>query len=386
MSLVSWRPQLTLLAAPLAVGVLVASVAVADGAGRPRVLASEWRGAGDLAAQRAYASATVLADGTVLIVGGLDGEARDRTNRRAELYEPLAGASIRLPDPAVGRVHHTATRTGELVVVTGGVEFTESGAVQALRQTEVFDTRTRTWRTAGDLTEARSDARATVLNDGRILLTGGHDGPRLVSRTEIFDPATGRWASVAPLPLPRTQFTIATLPDGQVLVAGGLEAPGLPSATSVVYDPVKDEWRDGPRLAMERVLHADLQLADGSVLLIGGQNAAGGSVELYDPRSGTFSLLATLVETRMLAQAVALPGGGVLVTGGLSSQRDATEFAPRPSAELYDPLSGTFVPFASPAEARALGKLALLGAGVFQIGGLGRAERPTKAVEALGWR
>lgn len=386
MSHASWRPQLSVLAAPLAVAILVAALAVAGGAGRPRVLASEWRGAGDLAAHRAYSSATVLADGTVLIVGGLDGDARDRTSRRAELYEPLARASIRLPDPAVGRVHHTATRTGELVVVTGGVEFTDTGAVRALRQTEIFDTRTRTWRSAGDITEARSDARATVLKDGRVLLTGGHDGPRLVSRTEIFDPATGRWSRAASLPLPRTQFTIATLPDGEVLVAGGLESPGLPSATSVLYDPVKDEWREGPRLAIERVLHADLQQADGSVLFIGGQNAAGGSVEVYDPRTRTFSLLGTLVETRMLAQAVALPGGAVLVTGGLSSQRDATEFAPRPSAELYDPVRGTFEPYASPAEARALGKLTLLGAGVFQIGGLGRGERATKTVEALGWR
>ncbi len=370
----------------MVIAIVVGAVAIAGGAARPRVLAEVWHGAGDLAAVRAYASATVLADGTVLLVGGLDGDARDRTSRRAELYEPLARASISLPQAIVGRIHHTATRAGELVVVTGGVQFLGSGGVQALKETEIFDTRTRTWRTAGDLMQPRSDARATLLKDGRILLTGGHDGPRLFSSTEIFDPRTGVWTPAAPLPLPRTQFTIATLPDGRVLVAGGLEAPGLPSATSVLYDPVKDEWRDGPRLAYERVLHAEAQLADGSVLFIGGQNGGGGSVERYDPRTGTISFFGTLVEPRMLAQAAALPDGTVLVTGGISSERDAAEFSPRATAERYDPARGTFELFASPAEARALAKLAVLRGGVFQIGGLSRGERASRTVEALGWR
>lgn len=385
MSLASWRSHAAAIITPLVIAAAVVALAVVNGADQHRVLAAQWRSAGDLAGARAYASATVLEDGTVLVVGGLDGDARDRTSTKAELFDPLAGASVALAQTIPGRVHHTATRTGELVVVTGGVEF-QGTDWAALTRTDVFDARTRTWRAAAPLAQARSDARATTLQDGRVLVAGGHDGPQLLASVEIFDPTRGTWSAASPLPLARSQFTIATLPDGRVLAAGGIEAPGLPSLTSAIYDPATGDWAPGPHLAIARALQADAQLADGSVLLIGGQNAAGGSVERYDPRTNVFTSFATLNDTRMLAQAAVLPDGGVLVTGGISPQGDAADFAPRRSAERYDSVLRIFVPIAAPAEARAFAKLALLGGGVYQIGGVARGERGTQTVESLAWR
>ena len=384
MTAASERSRVSLFVAPAAVALVVAAIALQSGVGQ-RPVAREWLPVGDLAVARAYASATVLADGSVLVVGGLDGDARDHTITRSELFEPLAAASVPLSQDVLGRIHHTATRTGDLVVVTGGVELRGKDWV-ALDRTDVFDARTRTWRTAGALAQARSDARATALKDGRVLVAGGNDGPHMLTSVELFDPKIDQWRTAAPLPSPRTQFTIATLPDGRVLVAGGLEAPGLPSASSALYDAASDSWTPGPSLAIERVLHADAQLPSGAVLLIGGQNAAGGSVEIYDPRANAFAFFGTLVETRMLAQAVALPDGSVLVTGGLSPQRDAADFSPRATAERYDPGRRAFEPIAAPADARAFAKLAVLGGDVYQIGGVGRGERGVKTVEALGWR
>jgi hypothetical protein len=383
-NLASWRSQATLLITPLLVAGSVAAIAVIGSADQHRALAREWSAAGDLAQARAYSSATVLADGAVLIVGGLDGDSRDRTSTKAELFDPLAGRSVALP-AVPGRVHHTATRTGELVVVTGGVEFVGKDWT-ALARTDVFDTRTRAWHVAGSLARKRSDARATTLKDGRVLVAGGHDGPQLLGSVEIFDPRTNEWTAAAPLPIARSQFTIATLPDGRVLAAGGLEAPGIPSNTSALYDPAANAWTLGPRLLYERALHADAQLADGSVLLVGGQKSAGGSVEMYDARLGQFVVYGRLAEGRMLAQAAVLPDGSVLVTGGVSPQGDATEFTPRQSAERSDPASRAFQPYASPADARAFAKLAVLGAGVYQIGGISRGERGTSSVETLAWR
>lgn len=385
MSLASWRSHAAALSTPLVIAAVVAALAVASGSDARRALAAQWRTAGDLADARAYASATVLSDGSVLVVGGLDGDARDRTSTKAELFEPLAGASVALTQTIPGRVHHTATRTGDLVVVTGGVQFLGTDWA-AIERTDVFDARTRTWRAAAPLARARSDARATTLKDGRVLVAGGHNGPQLLASVEIFDALTARWTEAAPLPVARSQFTLATLPDGRVLAAGGLEAPGIPSVTSAIYDPATNDWTAGPQLAIARVLHADAQLADGSVLFIGGQNAAGGSVERYDPRTNLFTSFATLNDTRMLAQAAVLPDGGVLVTGGISPQGDASDFRPRRTAERYDPAQKVFQPIAAPAEARAFAKLAVLGGGVYQIGGVTSGEHGTKTVESLGWR
>ena len=385
MSPVSWRSHAAALITPLALAGLVAGLALATAAEQHRALDTRWRSAGALTGARAYSSATVLADGSVLIVGGLDGDARERTSVTSELFDPLANTAVPLAFALPGRVHHTATRTGDLVVVTGGVEFQGKDWV-AQRRTDIFDTRTRTWRTAPPLAVARSDARATALRDGRVLVAGGHNGPQLLSSVEIFDPKDGTWSVAATLPLARSQFTLFTLPDGRVFAGGGLEAPGIPSRSTAIYDPATNAWTDGPALAIARVLHTDAQLADGSVLFIGGQNAAGGSVERYDPRTNTIATFATLNDTRMLAQAAALPDGSVLVTGGVSPQGDANDFAPRRTAERYDPSSRTFVPTAAPAEARAFAKLAVLGGGVYQIGGVASGERGTKSIEALGWR
>lgn len=384
MSLRSWRGAATLLATPLVIAVVVAAIALANDAATNRQVAGTWRTAGQIDVARAYSTETVLPDGSVLVVGGLDGSP-NTTATKSELYEPLDGTSETLPQTLLGRIHHTATLTGDRVVVTGGVEF-YSGDWHATDRTEVFDTRTRTWSIAGPLAQARSDASATTLKDGRVLVAGGHDGPKMFASAEIFDPATGAWTAAAPMPTARTQFTMATLPDGRVLVAGGLEFPGAPSATSLFYDPYIDSWYAGPRMTIERVLHADAQLPDGSVLMIGGQKGAGGSVEIFDVRTQQFTLLGSLVEPRMLAQAVALPDGSVIVTGGLSPQQEVSDFTPRSSAERYDPATRAFAPLAAPTDARAFAKLAFLGGGVFQIGGITKGERGTKTVEELGWR
>lgn len=394
MSLRSWRTAATFLATPAVIVIVVAAIALANDAATHRAVAAKWTSAGEIRVARAYSTATVLPDGSVLVVGGLD-DPRDGAPSvsvdgpteatKSELYEPLAGTSEALPQVLLGRIHHTATLTGDLVVVTGGVEF-HSNDWHAIDRTDVYDTKTRTWRTVGALATARTDASAVAMKDGRVLVAGGHDGPRMFASAEIFDPQTGRWSAAAPMPTARTQFTMATLPDGRVLAAGGLEFPGAPSATSLFYDPGANAWTKGPDMLVERVLHADAQLADGSVLLIGGQNAAGSSVEIFDVRTQQFAIFGTLNEPRMLAQAVALPDGSVIVTGGLSPLRNVTDFSPRPTAERYDPTRHRFEPFASPTDARAFAKLAVVGSGVYQIGGVASGERPTKLIEALGWR
>jgi hypothetical protein len=91
-----------------------------------------------------------------------------------------------------------------------------------------------------------------------------------------------------------------------------------------------------------RLGHISIQLADGRVLVAGGLNSAPPaeipvtSAELYDPRTGTWSATAALVEGRAGATATLLSDGRVLITGGFGS-----DGMPLTTAELYDPASGS---------------------------------------------
>ena len=166
--------------------------------------------------------------------------------------------------------------------------------------------------------QARTGQRATALLDGRVFVTGGYDGPRLIGTSEIYDPRTDTWTSAAAMPEVRGDFAMTTLRSGKVLVAGGLAGKdSAATLTSIFYVPEIDQWLGGPPLNAERVLFAQAKLPNGDLLIIGGQGVASGTAERYDVRQGLFLYAGTLAIPRLVADAAALPDGRAIVTGGL---------------------------------------------------------------------
>ena len=98
-----------------------------------------------------------------------------------------------------------------------------------------------------------------------------------------------------------------------------------------------------------RYQHTATLLPNGKVLITGGLNgtSAFSSAELYDPATGSFTLLTgTMATARSAHTATLLPNGKVLITGGWNGT------AALSSAELYDPATGTFSATGSMATAR----------------------------------
>jgi N-acetylneuraminic acid mutarotase len=70
----------------------------------------------------------------------------------------------------------------------------------------------------------------TLLPDGRVLAAGGsraldyswNDPSAILNSVEIYDPASNTWTSVAGLQRARADHTATLLSDGRVLITGGV--------------------------------------------------------------------------------------------------------------------------------------------------------------------
>ncbi len=124
------------------------------------------------------------------------------------------------------------------------------------------------WRITGDLVTARYVHKATLLQNGQVLVAGGYgpDGVTILASAELYDPATGVWTATGRMNGRRSEHTATLLPNGQVLVAG------LAIARAELYDPASGSWTITARLLPVRYRHAATLLRNGTVLVSGGYN------------------------------------------------------------------------------------------------------------------
>ena len=214
---------------------------------------------------------------------------------------------------------------------------------------------------------ARAQHAATLLSDGRVLITGA--GSNSSTLAELYDPTAGTFGSTGSLLYPHDDSTATLLADGRVLVVGG---PG--NLLAEVYDPATGKFTyssNGGATKDFRFSHTATLLPDGRVLIVGGSSRSEwgpgevlASAELYDPNKGTFELTGSMSVARNLHTATLLPDGRVLITGGENALTPSLS-----SAEIYDPTTGTFAATGSMVTARTAGTATLLPSGAVFIAG-----------------
>jgi hypothetical protein len=318
------------------------------GSWRPKTLRNGRAGA--MARPRVWHAASVLPDGTVLVAGGWGGY---QALRESEIYDPRTG------DFRIGPALLYGRHECQLVGLSDGRILCADGSAAP----EIYDAQrggfspAARWNLRDRITFSqlpggrvlivggwpsgpgldayvydpdrgvvgaaptiiqRERHTATPLADGRVLLAGGsaRAGEPLDS-LEIFDPASGSFTPANSLLRGRTRHTATLLKDSRVLVAGGA-VDQVASATTDLFDPESGRVRRGPSLKWPREHHTAILRQDGSVLFIGGKSQAGWvtSVELFEPDSNrVFEVGST--SPRTSCTATVLPGGSVLVVGGL---------------------------------------------------------------------
>ena len=88
------------------------------------------------------------------------------------------------------------------------------------------------------MTEPRYYHAASTLNDGTVLISGGSDivpGSRAKATAEIYDPTAGTFAATGSMNAVRVWHTSTVLQNGKVLITGGSDSGSVPMATAEVY-------------------------------------------------------------------------------------------------------------------------------------------------------
>jgi hypothetical protein len=264
---------------------------------------------------RAAHTATLLADGRVLIAGGcaVDGCTTSEIEPSSEFYVPGRGF---VPGPPMvhPRSSHTATLLpdGRVLIVGGWAKEGTAPLIEA----EVFDPATSSFRAAGIL-----QGGALLLPDGRVFVFGGGNGPRdPAGRVEIFDPASGVHASARDIPEARFAAAAIVLPDGDILITGGEDRRQHALASTAIYDPRRGVWRPGPAMSTPRFKHAITMLDTNRVLVLGGttdDTRLLASTEILDLASNTFGPGPEMTTPRYkFPDAVARTTTGRLVVAG----------------------------------------------------------------------
>lgn len=248
----------------------------ANGAGEPHTnvfdyRTNTWTPSADMAEARWYPSSTTLASGDVLTTSGtaVTGQFDDLAEvwqQQSGTWRPLSSALLELPyypwtfqvpdgrvfaagpDPdarfldvsglgawSLGPQSHAGFRgygspamiAPDRILITGG------GDPNATTEVVDLSAPVPVWTAAGAMAYPRRQHNATVLPDGRVLVTGGTSGAGFddpcgaVYAAELWDPATAHWITMAPAAAPRLYHSTAVLmPDGRVLVGGGTYTNG----------------------------------------------------------------------------------------------------------------------------------------------------------------
>ena len=295
---------------------------------------------------------------------------------------------------------HTATLLQDgRVLVVGGQKLPFADRAQEVGgDVELYDPASGRFTRARPLARPRALHTATLLQDGRVLVTGGeYGGTHILAEAEIQEPKKGRFTAAGRMTVPRQAHTATLLADGKVLLVGGFGGfggfgggePGQYLATAELYDPATGHFAPTGSLGRRRQLHTATPLADGRVLVAGGFGPPEGSenaepiaaAELYDPAAGRFVPTGGLGVARFLHQATRLEDGKVLVTGGAGAG-----FGALAEAELYDPAAGTFRAVGAMGTRRQSHSATLMTGGLVLVtGGATELTAPASAVATAEW-
>ncbi|MHC4821517.1 MAG: Kelch repeat-containing protein, partial [Planctomycetota bacterium] len=280
--------------------------------------AEEWTVAeATLTVARGRLSATRLKDGRVFVAGGETTSATDIGLDTWEIWDPADDAIDESGTMAERRTNHRSVLLADGTVLTIGGSRTDSPGASNFSRTsaEVFDPSDLSSVNTGSMSVPRAGHRATTLADGRVLVTGGHGSNRAA---EVFNPTTGGFSGAGTQVSARRHHTATLLANGDVLLAGG------GNFTAERWVRTSSTFVQVQNMGDERSHHRAVLLPGGRVFIAGGERPGSGGttflhngVEFYNPPTITFLFSGLKLRTGRSGHSLTtLPGGDFLICGG----------------------------------------------------------------------
>ncbi|HTC64285.1 MAG TPA: hypothetical protein VK709_15685 [Candidatus Saccharimonadales bacterium] len=260
-------------------------------------------------------TATLLGNGTVLIVGGYSDSAGPQNGNNlvsaAEIYNPVSGTFSLTSSPNIARAYHTATLLANgNVLIAGGVTAAQSQSPTS--SIEIYDPVAQTFTQAGNMFAVRDNQAAALLNDGRVLISDGltiaGTPGNGIGLDEIYDPSSGQFTQAGPKEVIRNNFAS---PAASILMQNGQVLADNQS----IFNPASNSLTILSSLVNLQTILQDYEFA----LLPSGQVLATSNsytTYVFDPAAQTFSLSDSLQYFRSRPTLYTLPNHEVMVAGG----------------------------------------------------------------------
>src|SRR5208282_5238981 len=304
----------------------------------------------NLNTSRYQQSATILNNGQILVVGGVNCPTSGSCTylSSAEVYNPGSSAFTNTGTIAAARSAPAALLNNGQVLTAGGYSCNAAGNCSSLVSAEIYDPTAGTFSSAGEMTVARRGHTMTVLGDGTVLIAGGENctsatSCSALSSAELYNPTAGTFTPTSNgMSAPRFDASAVALDSGLVLIAGGFDGTNLPAAAEI-YNPATGFTGTGPSLNVPRFDGSATLLNNGRVLVSGGSTCSlpgcpTNAAEIYDPVANAFSIVTGgMIVPRFNHTATLLTNGDVVVAGGYSLC--GCSCSAEASTELFDPVA-----------------------------------------------
>jgi len=296
------------------------------------------------------------------------------------------------PPLTIARVGAAAATVRGLIVETGGFIPGQNSPIAPTEARRTFGS--GVWRFVAASPTPRANAAAATLG-GEVWVVGGYgEGEQPVNVVERYNPRTNAWSKGPALPVGRAQAGAAVLHDVLYVVGGDLATADGEAVTGsgLAFDRHSRRWTPIAPLPTARD-RLRLVTAGEYLYAIGGVTASVDSVatvDRYDPRTGRWTSIAAMHQTRAVPGATTVGRGRdarIAVIGGCQFIA-GTRIQSRRTTEVFDPATGRWRLLRAqlPTGRCSLAAATEADGTVLAIGGIVPTGTATAAVDALRLR